>query len=539
MSLPISFNINLDDFYGPVQNKINKIQAKFNKLLTRTDQRIQDVTRRTKALARVQNINAIRTKRLKKELKSIGGELLALGVTLLAITFPIRQAIAFESAMADVRKVVEFETPDGLQQLSEEIKELSKTIPLTQTQLAQIVAAGGRLGIPAKELKAFATTAAKTAVAFDISAELAGDSLANLSNRLNIPIDRIGEVADAINFLADNTAAKAPALLEILTRVSGQFKTLGIDAAKGAGLAAFAAQLAPTSRLAASSLNIFLKELQKIPGVTEQLVAAPEETIKRVFTALSKIEKVKRIKIIQETFGEAAPFVLSATESLDLYEKTLKLVADETDLLNSINREFAIRSATVGNKLQLLRNRFRNLGLVIGEIFLPFLVVLAAVLGTIGDLLVFIVKITGPLIPVIAGFAGTFILFIAATKIVVALTIAIKLMNLALLRNPFVLMGAAIVSVIILIGTLINKLKLLGFFKKEEDIARQRALQEKRDVQDLAEVQRILSEGNFKVRGSVDTTITVKDQANIVKSIESISAGIARAEGINMLPATP
>ena len=65
----------------------------------------------------------------------------ALGATLAA---PIKAAIDFESAMADVRKVVNFDTPDGLQKLGETLKIMSREIPLSSAGLAQIAASGGQ-----------------------------------------------------------------------------------------------------------------------------------------------------------------------------------------------------------------------------------------------------------------------------------------------------------------------------------------------------------------------------------------------------------
>lgn len=95
-----------------------------------------------------------------------------------ALGAPIKAAIDFESAMSDVRKVVNFDTPDGLQKLGETLKIMSREIPLSAAGLAQIAASDGQLGIAAKDLAAFTNIVAKMATAFDMSAEEAGDSMA-------------------------------------------------------------------------------------------------------------------------------------------------------------------------------------------------------------------------------------------------------------------------------------------------------------------------------------------------------------------------
>lgn len=75
-------------------------------------------------------------------------------------TAPIQAAMKFESSMADVNKVVDFDTPQQFKEMSRDILELSKRIPMTAEALAQIVASGGQSGIAKQDLTAFAESAA-------------------------------------------------------------------------------------------------------------------------------------------------------------------------------------------------------------------------------------------------------------------------------------------------------------------------------------------------------------------------------------------
>lgn len=93
-----------------------------------------------------------------------------------------RPAIEFESAMADVRKVVEFSPGDEgkreFKKMGQAILDMSTKIPIAAEGLAQIVAAGGQSGIARDDLLKFAESAAKMGVAFDISADQAGEMMA-------------------------------------------------------------------------------------------------------------------------------------------------------------------------------------------------------------------------------------------------------------------------------------------------------------------------------------------------------------------------
>ncbi|WP_353287152.1 phage tail tape measure protein [Wolbachia endosymbiont (group B) of Gerris lacustris] len=185
----------------------------------------------------------------------------ALGLTLAA---PLKAAISFESAMADVKKVVKFEDTDvnGLTKLGETLKEMSRTIPLSAAELAQITASGGQLGIKAKDLTTFTDTVAKMATAFDMSAEEAGDAIAKLSNIYQIEIGEMANIGDAINHISDNTAAKAKDIIPALNRIGGTARQFGLTAVEAGALASSFISLGKTPEKAGTAINAMLSKLQ-------------------------------------------------------------------------------------------------------------------------------------------------------------------------------------------------------------------------------------------------------------------------------------
>lgn len=64
------------------------------------------------------------------------------GVAISTITKP---AIEFESAMADVKKVVDFDTPKQFEEMQSDILKLTRSLPLASSELAEIAASGGQL----------------------------------------------------------------------------------------------------------------------------------------------------------------------------------------------------------------------------------------------------------------------------------------------------------------------------------------------------------------------------------------------------------
>ena len=121
--------------------------------------------------------------------------------------------------------------------MSQDIVAMSRQIPMAANELAAIAASGGQLGIARKDLLGFTEQIAKMSVAFDMSADAAGDSRAKLANVYKIPIAKIGELGDAINHLSNSSPAKASDIVNTLGRVGGVARQFGLTEKQTASLA--------------------------------------------------------------------------------------------------------------------------------------------------------------------------------------------------------------------------------------------------------------------------------------------------------------
>lgn len=312
----------------------------------------------------------------------------ALGTSLYELVKP---AVAFESAMADVKKVVDFDSPEELKQMESDIKKLSETIPLSLEGLTQIVAAGGQLGVAKSELTSFAETAAQMSVAFDITADEAGQSMAKLSNVLQMPISEMSKVGDVINHLSNNIAATAPEITEVNLRAGAMAKTFGLSYNEVSALAGTFVSMGKSPEIAGTAINMMASRLKLIPvssgaareafdqlGIsmteyTEMIESGRgKDALLAVLDALTKIQGVKRSQIMVDMFGENANrHINSLVESLDTLKANFELVANETEYAGSMQREFAARSATTENNLQLLKNQMAVLATNVGATLLP------------------------------------------------------------------------------------------------------------------------------------------------------------------------
>jgi TP901 family phage tail tape measure protein len=107
---------------------------------------------------------------------------------------------------------------------------LSNQIPLTAVQLTDIAAAAGQAGIAFNELVPFTRDAAQMAVAFDITAMQAGQSMAVLRNIFGLTQEGVVGLGDSVNALSNQMASAAPDMLNVLQRVGGTGRAIGMTA---------------------------------------------------------------------------------------------------------------------------------------------------------------------------------------------------------------------------------------------------------------------------------------------------------------------
>lgn len=194
-----------------------------------------------------------------KRLDAVRGRMLeaaATGYTLAhALTAPVKAAMEFESAMADVRKVVDFSSDNEFKAFSDEILKMSTRIPMAAKGFATLVANAGQAGIAKEEIQGFAEMASKVAVAFDIAAERAGEDLAKLKTGLGISVQRTGLLADAMNHLSNAMASSAPDILDVVRRVGAQSKQFGFNEIQVSAFASAMLSAGAESDVAATSFR--------------------------------------------------------------------------------------------------------------------------------------------------------------------------------------------------------------------------------------------------------------------------------------------
>lgn len=310
-------------------------------------------------------------------------------------------AMSFESAMADVRKVVDV-SDEAFANMRRSVIGLSKELPVSADGIAAIYAAAAQSGVATEELKGFADGVVKVSTAWDTSVETAGEALAKIKTALGRDLKGTFSLADAINEVSNVSAASAPDLLEYTNRVAAFAETAGFAAedaiAFGASMvgSGFEPEVAATSfrnltraltkgtqatkaqRMAYKTLG--LDAVKTAKGMQKNAVQTTLDVLDRI----KKLPEYQQISIATALFGDEARGLAPLFKNADELRRLLKMTGDAANYSGSAFKEYVARANTVSNVLQILRNKVTDVFRGLGDKMLPD--IKEAALG-VGDIL--------------------------------------------------------------------------------------------------------------------------------------------------------
>lgn len=414
--------------------------------------------------------------------------LMIAGAGVAALAVPVKLSIDFESAMADVKKVVDFDTPQQFKQMENDIISMSKRLPMAAKDIAAIYAAGGQSGIAKNELTQFAETAVKMGVAFDITAEESGQAMAEMRTAFKMSQSEVTTLADKINYLGNNTPAAAKGIMDIVQRIGPLGEVGGFASGSIAALGATIRGMGVAEEVAATGIknmmlalvagesatkgqhNAYIELGMDAKKVAQDMQKDAEGTTLSVLKAISKMDKYKQAAMLKELFGsESLGSISPLLTNMKALEDNLGKVADKQKYAGSMEKEYAARAATTANNIQLAKNQMAALGITIGNVLLPgvnsmigsFNTVMSKVqawaqanpvlAGTLTKIAVGAIAIVGGLSALSIGAIAIFGPMMMVGRAFGAVALAAKGMSMALLTNPITWIVLAIAGAAFLI----------------------------------------------------------------------------------------
>lgn len=399
------------------------------------------------------NANNLRRQLSESGLGKIGFmEALQGGALALPFILGVKEAMRFESAMADVKKVVNFDSPEQFKQMSKDVLSLSEQLPMAANGIAQIVAAGGQSGIAREDLNRFAQDAVKMGIAFDQTAEESGSMMAKWRTAFKLSQDEVVTLADKINYLGNTGAASTAQISNIVTAIGPLGEIAGLNAGQLAAMGSALAGVGIAQDVAATGMKNFALTLTAGSAATKSQQLAfkalrldanevargmqtdSEGTINKVLKSVAKVDKAKQAAVLTNLFGkESVGAIAPLLTNLDVLQKNFQAVGDKTKYAGSMEGEYKARSETTENALQLLQNRMTALAITVGTILLPPFNDFMAVVGPLVSKLSQVTEANPWLIKGLLGAAVGFTVLRVATA---ATTAALTILNSVVGMSP-------------------------------------------------------------------------------------------------------
>ena len=456
--------------------------------ILKREQEINDVIAKRSDLLEKVNAKQEAASKLQQSAGRLKTAVTGAAIAAAPIALAVKEAMNYESVMADVRKTVDFDTPDGFNQMKQDIIAMSQQLPVSAEGIAKIVAAGGQAGIASKDLKQFAEGAVKMGIAFDISADEAGTMMAQWRTAFGMNQDQVTTLADQINYLSNTTSAGSGPISDIVTRIGPLASTAGLSAGQVAALGASIAGTGTPSEIAATGIKNMMLALTAGSAATKSQAGAFEKlglsatdmadrmqtdaqgAIIDVLQRIRELPKAEQSATMTELFGkESVGAIAPLLTQLDGLKLSFNKVGDATQYAGSMEKEYQARAATTENQLILTQNNMKALAVNLGSALLP----------TINSLLSTVASVAGAfaawagehpaLIAGIVGVAGaiaglvitalTINTIVAAVQNVRAAYALMKLSldavkvsqlaaNAAAMANPYVLIAVAVIALV-------------------------------------------------------------------------------------------
>lgn len=338
-----------------------------------------------------------------KHLDSIGKKIDSLGNKLTtrltvpitgAMTVATKKAIEFESAFTGVTKTVDG-TEEQLESLKKGIKELSKEIPSSTTEIAAIAEAAGQLGIQTDNVLDFTKTMINMGNATNLSADEAATTLARFANVTRMSQSDFDKLGSVIVDLGNNFATTEAEITQMGMNLASAGTQVGMSQSDIMGLATalssvgLEAQAGGTAfskvmvnmQLAVEKGGKDLKNFASVAGMTTKdfKKAFKEDAtgaIMKFVEGLSKSgERGKSAIKILDSMGiketRLRDALLRSANASEIMEKAVKLGNKAWDENKALVNEANKRYQTTESQLQKARNKIDVLGVSLGEKLLP------------------------------------------------------------------------------------------------------------------------------------------------------------------------
>lgn len=304
----------------------------------------------------------------------------------------------YDTALIGVRKTTDI-SGDALKRFSKQIMRLSREMPNSAVEIANLAEVAGQLGIRTdeggKHLINFSKIAAQMGTATNMSSEQAANAMARLANITQMPQTQFHRLGSTIVALGNNLATTESEIADMSLRLAGTDHQIGLTEAQIAGLAAGMSSVGINAEAGGSAFSRVMQKmntdvlsggegLQRFAAVAGKTAEEFAQTW-RTNPQEAIVDFVKGLGKVKESGGDVTETLkdlgINSIREID----TLARLAGAGDLLaksfgiankawadgTALQKEADAASESFANQLKKLKNALFEAGTVIGGQLAP------------------------------------------------------------------------------------------------------------------------------------------------------------------------
>lgn len=349
---------------------------------------------------------------LASQLKNTGKGIKEVGESIDTITKPIQYAstalaaggvasakfaIDFEDSFAGVKKTVDA-TPEQLAKIKQGIIDLSTTgidgrgaIPQTTTELNELAAAGGQLGISQENIIDFTEVMAQMGSATNLVGEEGAATLARFQNVMGVGQNEIRNIGSAIVDLGNHSATTESEIAEMALRMGKYGSSVRMSAADVLGYSAALSSLGIEAQMGGSAIGRTwlsietavasggegLTKFAKYSGKSaEEFKEQWNTDSSGAFNGLLKgLQSAENLTVALDDLGinntQDIQAMMALVNGYDLVTESVNRSNTAYQENTALQEEFNAKNETTASKLANTKNNIIEAARSIGETMLP------------------------------------------------------------------------------------------------------------------------------------------------------------------------
>lgn len=301
-----------------------------------------------------------------------------------------KAAMDYETAFTGVQKTLDG-TPEQLEAVNSEIRQMAKEIPVSAAGLADIAAIGGQLGVGAEDITKFTKTIAAMGVSTDLAGEEGAAALARIQTVTGDTMANVDRTASSIVALGNSTAATESEIAYMAVRMGKYGNTVGMNTQQVLGYSAALSSMGIEAQLGGSAIGRTWLDIEtavnsggdaleayaKYAGTTAQEFAQQWSTdpsgafsglIKGLSTTENLTQAMADLGIVNTQDQQV---VMALANGYDLLADCLTTSSTAYAENTALAKEAGAAYGTTANQIQLAKNDIVDAAISWGDVLLP------------------------------------------------------------------------------------------------------------------------------------------------------------------------